>query len=183
MNELNEATKQIFGIMNYLRDDESGCLFHIFDAGTGKFVRRELWATGNGWALLGIAKVLYEAKICGDITAYQTLLQTGHEILDSMLKFQRDDGLFHDVLDDPKTFPDGTSAMMFAAFIYRGLKEGWLAGRDYRRHADEVRKTMNKNVDAFGVVRGVCGAPNFNSQGISVEAQAAWIMMNTWHGK
>ncbi|MDR2558799.1 MAG: glycoside hydrolase family 88 protein [Oscillospiraceae bacterium] len=183
MGELNEATKQIFGLMNYLRDDETGCMFHIFDAGTQKFVRRKLWATGNGWTLLGVGKVLNEAKITGDITAYETLMQTGQEILDCMLKFQRDDGLFHDILDEPETFTDGTSAMMMAAFIYRGLKEGWLAGRNYKQYADKARKTVTKNIDEFGIVRGVCGAPLFDKQGTSAEAQAAWIIMENWAKK
>jgi len=183
MGELNEATKQIFGIMNYLRDDESGCMFHIFDAGTQKFVRRKLWATGNGWTLLGIAKVLHEAKSCGDITAYETLMQTGQEILDCMLKYQRDDGLFHDILDEPDTFTDGTSAMMAAAFIYRGLKEGWLAGRNYKQYADKARKTVTKNIDEFGILHGVCGAPLFDRQGTSAEAQAAWLIMEAWAKK
>jgi rhamnogalacturonyl hydrolase YesR len=183
MGELNEATKQIFGIMNYLRDDESGCMFHIYDAGTQKFVRRKLWATGNGWTLLGVGKVLNEAKIVGDITAYETLMQTGQEILDCMLKYQRDDGLFHDILDEPDTFTDGTSAMMMAAFIYRGLKEGWLAGRNYKQHADKARKTATKNIDEFGIVRGVCGAPFFDKQGTSAEAQAAWLTMEHWAKK
>jgi len=183
MNELNEATKQLFGIMNYLRDDDSGCMFHKFDAGSQKFVRRELWATGTGWLLLGTGKLVYEAKHVGDITAYETLTQTGQEVLDCMLKYQRDDGLFHDILNKPDTFTDGTSAMMMAAFIYRGLKEGWLAGRNYKQHADRVRKTMVKNIDEFGIIHGVCGAPLFDRQGTSPEAQAAWLTMENWAKK
>ncbi|MCL2018166.1 MAG: glycoside hydrolase family 88 protein [Oscillospiraceae bacterium] len=180
MDELNEATKQLFGIMNYLRDEESGCMFHKYDAGTQKFVRRELWATGTGWLLLGTAKLLDEAKRVGDITAYETLLQTGQEVLDCMLKYQRDDGLFHNILDKPDTFTDGTSAMMAAAFIYKGLKEKRLAGRNYKQHADRVRKTIAKNIDEFGIIHGVCGAPMFTEQGTSAEAQAAWLIMDAW---
>ncbi|MCL2078021.1 MAG: glycoside hydrolase family 88 protein [Oscillospiraceae bacterium] len=182
MGELNEATKQIFGLMNYLRDDDTGCMFHIFDAGSGKFVRRKLWATGNGWTLLGIAKVLHEAKIVGDVTAYKTLLQSGKEILDCMLKFQRSDGIFHDILDEPDSFTDGTSALMCAAFIYRGISEGWL-DRKYKQNADQIRKTVAKNIDELGIIRGVCGAPYFMSQGVSAEAQAAWLMMDAWAKK
>jgi rhamnogalacturonyl hydrolase YesR len=182
MGELNEATKQIYGIMNYLRDDETGCMFHIYDVGLHKFVKRKLWATGNGWTLMGIGKVLYEAKVIGDIGAYETLLQTGKELLDCMLKFQRSDGLFHNFMDEPDTFTDGASAMMMATFIYRGIREGWL-DRKYKQYADKARKTVTKNIDEYGIIRGVCGAPNFESQGTSVEAQAVWIMMEVWAKK
>ena len=182
MGELNEATKQIYGVMNYLRDDETGCMFHSFDVGKGQFVRHKLWASGNGWTLLGIARVLKEAKSIGDADTHKTLLQTGKELLDNMLRFQRDDGLFYDFLNQPDSFTDGTSAMMCATFIYRGLKEGWLE-KKYKQHADIIRKTMNKKIDEFGIIHGVCGAPNFLSQGTSVEAQASWIMMDTWARK
>ncbi|MCL1823604.1 MAG: glycoside hydrolase family 88 protein [Oscillospiraceae bacterium] len=182
MGEMNEATKQIFGIMNYLRDDESGCMFHVYDVAMHRFVRRELFATGNGWTLLGIAKVMNEAKSINDTVAYETLLQSGKEILDGMLKFQRDDGLFHNVIDKPDTFTDGTGAMMCAAFIFRGIREGWLE-KKYKQNADRVRKTIAKQIDEFGIIHGVCGAPNFKKQGVSVDAQAAWIMMDKWAGK
>ena len=49
------------------------------------------------------------------------------ELLDACLKFQRPDGLFHDVLDDPSTFVETNAAQMFAYAIYRGV-EGRVAG-------------------------------------------------------
>ena len=182
MGELNEATKHIYGVLNYLRDDETGCLFHAYDVGLNKFVRQSLWGRGNGLTLLGIARVLKEAKSIGDADTYKTLLQTGREILDSVLKFQRDDGIFHDFLNEPNTFTDGTTAMMCATFIYRGLSEGWLE-KKYKQHADRVRKTMNKKIDEFGLIHGVCGAPTFRKQGFATDAQASWIMMDTWARK
>ena len=99
-----------------------------------------------------------------------------------MLKFQRPDGIFHDFINEPDSFTDGTSAMMLAAFIYRGLREGWLE-RKYKQHADIARKTMNRKVDEFGIIHGVCGAPTYRHQGTAIDAQAAWIMMDTWARK
>ena len=67
MGELDEAVKQIEGCFDYLQDEETGLLFHIYDPGTERFVRKKLWATGNGWTLLGIARVIETAKERGKI--------------------------------------------------------------------------------------------------------------------
>lgn len=45
-----------------LQDSSSGLLKHIYDAEKKVFVRDKLWATGNGWALLGMISVCDIAK-------------------------------------------------------------------------------------------------------------------------
>lgn len=182
MGEFTEATKQFGGYYNFLADEKTGLFFHIYDVGTGSFVRKKLWATGNGWALLGTARMITEAMHQNEIDIAKDLIDAGRALLESMLNFQRDDGLFHDVVDDPTSFVDGTAAMMTAAFMYRGLCEGWL-GEEYKPNADAVRRVMQGKVDRYGIVRGVCGAPYFDREGTSVEAQAAYIMMEAWKRK
>lgn len=182
MGEFTEATKQFGGYYNILADDKTGLLYHIYDYGTSRFIRKKLWATGNGWALLGTARLLSEAVKQNEVGIAHDLSSAGNAMLNSMLKFQLSDGRFYDILDDPKTFPDGTSAMMAAAFIYRGIYEGWLDD-GYRQYADKVRETMPKHIDSYGLIHSVCGAPNFVSEGTSAEAQASYIMMEAWANK
>ena len=38
-------------------------------------------------------------------------------------------------------------------------------------------------VDGMGLVRGVCGCPDFVSEGTSAEVQAAFLMADAWYGK
>jgi rhamnogalacturonyl hydrolase YesR len=171
MGEAAEAEKQMDGYLDALSDPKTGLLFHIFDAGTGRFISRRLWATGNGWALMGLSRL-----------GGEKYLQKGRELLDAMLKFQRDDGLFHDTLDDIESFTDGTSAMMCAAFIYRGINGGWL-DREYFERAERVYATMQGKIDDYGIIRGVCGCPHFDKVGTSAEAQASYIIMHASRGK
>jgi rhamnogalacturonyl hydrolase YesR len=164
MGEAEEAERQIRGYTDCLRDPETGLLFHIYDCGTEKFVRRRLWATGNGWALLGFARM--------------GLVEEGTALLNAMLKYRCESGMFHDILDDTSTFEDATSAMMVAAFIYRGTAENWL-DKSLVDIADFIFEKVQARVDKFGIIRGVCGSPHFNSPGTSAEAQAVYIMMVT----
>lgn len=60
---MKEAVAQIEGYMAYLQDPKTGLLYHIYDVGTERIVRKKLWATVNGWALLGIARVAENALV------------------------------------------------------------------------------------------------------------------------
>jgi len=182
MGELDEAVKQIEGCFEYLQDEETGLLFHIYDPGTERFVRRKLWATGNGWALLGIARVIETAKETGRTDIAESLAKRGTALLNSMLKYQLPDGRFHDILNEKDSFVEGTAAMMMAAAIYRGVGAGWLSDA-YMFHADLVYGNMPKYIDEFGIIHEVCGCPDFMSCGTSAESMASFLMMEAWHKK
>lgn len=182
MGELDEAVKQIEGCFKYLQDEETGLLFHIFDPGTNRFVRKKLWATGNGWAFLGIARVIETAKERGRNDIVESLAKRGTALLNSMLKYQLPDGRFHDIMDEKESFAEGTAAMMMAAAIYRGVYAGWLSD-EYIFHADLVYGNMPKYIDEYGIIHEVCGCPDFMSCGTSAESMASFLMMEAWHKK
>lgn len=182
MGYLDEAYNQIIGMMNYLMDKKSGLLNHIYDASLNKYVREKLWATGNGWALLGCAAVIDIAIKQNRNDIVKSLSEISNQILDSMLKYQLPDGRFHDILDDEKSFTDGASAMMMSTYIYRSILNGTL-DRKYITHADKVVDTMEKYIDDYGIIHEVCGCPHFISVGTSAESMAAYIMMHSWKAK
>lgn len=182
MGLLDEALFQIKGMYQYLIDEKSGLLRHIYDAGQSVFVRDKLWATGNGWALLGMAAVAEKAQANGRDDIAKELNELSKKLLDSMLVFQLSDGRFHDSLNEEDSFIDGASAMMMAAYIYRSLYNGTLP-QEYKKYADLVLDTMEKYVDEYGIIHEVCGCPHFVSVGTSAESMAAYIMMHAWAKK
>jgi unsaturated rhamnogalacturonyl hydrolase len=182
MGEVEEAAKQLEGYFRYLQDKETKVLFHNYDVGTGRFVRRLRWATGNGWALMGVARVAVEAKKRGKLALYEELTAMGNELLDAVLRYQLPDGRFRDILDDPDSFVDGTSSMMLSVYVYRGVLEGWL-DKKYLDCAERAYAAVSQHVDRFGIIHQVCGCPHFVSQGTSAEAQASFIMADAWREK
>lgn len=182
MGGFSEAEKQLDGYIKHLKDKKTGLLYHIYDAENQCFVREKLWATGNGWALMGLTRVISTAKSKSNLRIYDKYVKTARDLLNSMLAFQLENGMFHDILDDPATFIDGTSAMMAASVIYRGVVEGWLEKKHIKK-AEKVYRYMQSKIDEFGVIHGVCGSPNFISEGTSAEAQAAYIFMDVWRRK
>jgi rhamnogalacturonyl hydrolase YesR len=80
------------------------------------------------------------------------------------------------VLDDPSTFPEINCGQMIAYTIYRGVREGWLDG-DLIPAAERIRSAAQRQVDRFGFVQNVCGAPTFDRPGAAPEGQAFYILM------
>ena len=104
------------------------------------------------------------------------LVQYTKEVIDGCLVHRRSDGLFHDVVDDPKTFVETNLGQILVYCIYRGVKQGWLE-RSYLETAEKMRKAAHGKLDKYGLVHGVCGAPNFESPGTATEGQAFFLLM------
>ena len=182
MGEVDDAMNQIRGLFKYLLDEETGVLFHIYDYGSKQFLRKLRWASGNGWALVGISRVAAEVKKRGLENEYKELTELGNKLLDAVLKYQLEDGRFLDIMDDENSFADGTSAMMVAAYIYRGVLEGYV-DKKYIEKADKAYNTVTSKIDEYGLLREVCGCPHFVSEGTSAEAQAAYLMATAWKNR
>ena len=170
-----EALLQLNGYWQVLFDREKQLLSHQWDDGKKAFIRKDVWGVGNGWAAAGMARV-------------RALLPNGYEaqkrqiaeqvafLLNAALRWQRPDGMFHDVLDRPETFSEINCGQMFAYTIYRGVHEGWLDG-GLIEAAEKIRGAAHRSVDQYGLVRNVCGMPTFDKPGVAPEGQAFFLLM------
>ena len=175
MGQYDEALHQIEGYRKRLWDPEKKLLAHIWDDGAKAENRKEFWGGGNGWAAAGLARVI---RLLPDNRTEdrQRLITFATDLIDGCLAHQRPDGLFQDVVDRPETFLETNLAQMLAYAIYTGLSSAWLPHR-YRAPADRMRSAARAQMDRFGFVQHVCGAPGFGRSGTSTEAQAFAIMM------
>ena len=64
---------------------------------------------------------------------------------------------------------------MFAYGAFTGVADGWLSS-SWITAAERWMSAALGYVGSDGLVREVCGAPHFNKQGTSAEAQAMAIM-------
>jgi unsaturated rhamnogalacturonyl hydrolase len=172
-----EAVRQIEGCRKLLWQPEKRLFAHIWDEGRQAFERADAWGVGNGWAAAGMARVIRALSALPGMGEERVrLVAYVRELLDGCLAHQRRDGLFHDVVDDGATFVETNLAQMLAYTIYRGTAEGWLDA-PYRPHADRMRQAAHEQVDEFGLVQGVCGAPRFDRPGTAPEGQAFFLLM------
>jgi rhamnogalacturonyl hydrolase YesR len=173
--QIEDALRQIHGIKKRLWNPEAKLYAHIWNEDRNALSRSAHWGVGNGWAAAGITRViptLPDARMADR----QRLGDHIREIIDACLLYQREDGLFHNVVDQPETFIDTNLAQMLAYSIYRGIVGGWLPPA-YKDHADKMRQAAYQKVDDFGYVQGVCGAPTFDRAGTAPEGQAFFLLM------
>jgi rhamnogalacturonyl hydrolase YesR len=174
-----EAIKQLEGFRARLLDPEKRLYSHIWDEEKQAFQRQDCWGVGNGWTAAGITRVI-RALPQDMVRERQRLVGYAREVIDGCLAHQREDGLFHDIVDKPTTFVETNLAQMLAYSIYRGITGGWL-DLAYREPADRMREAAHSKVDSYGLVQGVCGSPHFDHPGTATEGQAFFLLMETAH--
>jgi len=175
MGKYEEAIKQINGIKAVLWNPDKKLLSHMWDCEKKEFVRKDCWGVGNGWSAAGVTRVI-RALPQSMSSEKKELVQYGTEILDGCIAHIREDGLFHNIVDNPASFVETNLSQMLAYSIYRGLKGGWLDGK-YKQYADRMRSAAHRKVDELGLVQGVCGSPEFDHPGTATEGQAFFLMM------
>ena len=171
----DEAMKQINGYRKILLDPEKKLYYHMWDQDRQRYERKLFWGVGNGWAAAGMTRVL---RSLPESMSKEKQQLAGYikELIDACIRYQRPDGLFHDIIDDPSSFTETNFAQMMAYTIFRGVKGGWL-DRSYLEYGLKMRNAAHKKVDKYGLVQGVCGAPNFNKSGTATEGQAFFLLM------
>ena len=181
MGHYDEAIHQVEGYKRRLWDAKKKLLAHIAEEDAAGNVTLpkpvEYFGTGMGWAATGLVRILrrlpasYAQQRAGLIAFLK-------DVIDGSLKYQRPDGLFHNLVDRPDSFVETNMAQMLAFAIFVAVENGWLDA-SYLAAAEHMRRAAHKKVDAFGFVQGACGAPEFNSSGVSTEAQAFFLMMES----
>jgi rhamnogalacturonyl hydrolase YesR len=173
--KFNEAVKQIDGAFNCLWNPDKKLLSHMWDCEKKEFVRKDCWGVGNGWSAAGLTRVI---TVLPDSmkSEKEKLISYVKNIIDGCLAHIREDGLFYNIVDDPKTFVETNLAQMLAYSIYKGIHGGWI-DPGYKGKGDKMRQAVHSKVDDLGLVQGVCGSPEFDHPGTATEGQAFFILM------
>jgi unsaturated rhamnogalacturonyl hydrolase len=159
----------------HLWHEHTGLYGHRYDVEADAWVRDVPWASGNGWVAAGLARALHVGGDAVPAEMRGRWRSQARDLLDACSPHARADGRFHDVLDDSTTFVDGAAGLMLAYAAYTGVADRWLT-EEYASRADAWADGAMAFVDRSGLVREVCGAPTFDRQGTSAEAQAFAIM-------
>lgn len=176
-----EAIKQIDGARACLWNSDKKLLSHMWDCEKQVFTRKDCWGVGNGWSAAGITRVI-RALPESKHAQKKKLIGYVQEIIDGCLAYMREDGLFHNIVDNPQSFVETNLSQMLAYSIYRGVAGGWI-DPGYKRKADTMRAAAHSKVDTLGLVQGVCGSPEFDHPGTATEGQVFFILMEVAHNE
>ena len=177
MGRFKDAVAQVDLRFSFLWNQEKAAMKHQWNVEKGCWHRNLIWGGGNGWNAAAIVQVL--RLIPQEMKEERARLE-GYldKLVAGVLKYQLENGLFYDILDDNTSFVETNAAQMMAYSIYSGVTGGFL-NKKYIPAAARMRLAANNKVDDKGFVQGVAGAPTFDYSGISSEGQSFYILMET----
>lgn len=158
---LDEAARQFLLYKRYLLIEPEGVMSHVFDFKYGKATRVP-WGRGNGWCLFSLSELL--EKMPEDHQDRDTLLAMFRELCAGVVALQADSGLWRQVLNQPDAYEEASCTAMFAYAFARGVRFGWLEGKDgYAAAALKAwRGLTGAAIDRQGNVHGVCSGSRYS---------------------
>lgn len=149
----DQAVGELLGYARTLQDD-NGLLFHGFERDCGR--NGQLWARGNGWALMGLVDTL--ALLPRSHDAWAELRQRTVALVDALAGTQHDGGLWHTVVDDPGTYLESTLAAMAAYALREGFRHELLDEGSYAEVERRARLAMHRAISGDGALQLVSDA-------------------------
>jgi unsaturated rhamnogalacturonyl hydrolase len=119
------------------------------------------WGRGDGWFAAGMSELL--SVLPSDHPRRPRILASYKKMMATLLKHQDADGMWHQLIDDPASWPETSSTGMFAFAFITGVRHGWLDERTYAPAARKAWLRLITYLDADGAIREVCagtGAKN-----------------------
>ncbi|HTQ37126.1 MAG TPA: glycoside hydrolase family 88 protein [Steroidobacteraceae bacterium] len=123
------------------------------------------WGRGNGFAALGLALTLTELP--RGSAAYRHALESYRNLMQALLPWQTRDGLWRNVVNHPGSYPEFSGTAMIGFALQRGLKMGWIKGREYQQAVDRAWIAVNSRASPTGSLIDVCES----TAGITTEQQ------------
>jgi len=116
------------------------------------------WGRGCGWMAAGMTELL--RALPEDHPERPRILVGYRTMMASLLKYQSDDGMWRQLVDDPGSWPETSGTGMFAFAMITGVKRGWLEPDTYGPAARKAWLALVTYLEPNGDVRAVCEGTN-----------------------
>lgn len=116
------------------------------------------WGRGNAFPLLGMALALAEFPEGHPDRAY--VLSSFRNLAGTLAKYQDQDGMWHEIVDEPGSYAETSATAMIATAMLRGIRKGWLDAAEYRPRVDRAWKAVLARTAADGTLLDVCESTN-----------------------
>ena len=112
------------------------------------------WGRGNGWMAAGMAEIL--RALPADNPDRPRIMEGYRKMMAALLKYQADDGMWRQVIDDQGFWKETSSTAMFTYAMVTGVKEGWLDKKIYGSAARKAWLSLISYIDDDDNLRDVC---------------------------
>ena len=117
------------------------------------------WGRGDGWLAAGLTEIL---NILPKDNIYRPRIMKGYkDMMQTLLKFQDKNGMWHQLLDDPEAWPETSCTAMFTFAFISGVKNGWLEEKIYGPAARKAWITLcSTYLDNHNDLHEICEGTN-----------------------
>ena len=160
---INRAALMQLNFAKYLIDPVDGLSFH------GAYVEDEnnevlhsccKWGRANGWGALSRVEVLKAIdRSFPNYSLRKELIVDFKKFMASMIKYQSNDGRWHQVINETSTYLETSVTAMMITAIAEGVVQGWLKRTKYQSVIELAWKGLLKTIihrNGTVTVSGVC---------------------------
>ena len=150
---LQRAAEQVLLFDSLLFDNDKHLYWHCFYYDTTHAHGTAHWGRANGWAFLAQALVL--DRLPEEHPLRDRLLQLFRKRVENIIAYQDAQGMWHQLLDKPDSYPETSCTAMFVAAIAHGVNKGWLDS-SFASVALQGWKAVCSQITPEGHVKNVC---------------------------
>jgi unsaturated rhamnogalacturonyl hydrolase len=143
---IDRAAKEMVLYLDLLQRG-NGLFFHAPDVPF-------FWGRGNGWMAAGMSELL--RSLPRDNADYPRVMKGYRTMMASLVKYQRGDGMWGQLIDNPDSWPETSCSAMFTFALITGVKNGWLEGEEYGPAARNGWLAVIGYIDGNGDIHEVC---------------------------
>ena len=112
------------------------------------------WGRGNGWVAAGLAEVL--SVLPENNSHYNTILDGYEKMMNALLNYQADDGMWRQLIDHPEAWKETSSTAMFGYAITVGVNKGILPREKFEPACRKAWLALTGYIGDDGKVSSVC---------------------------
>lgn len=147
---LDRSAKEMVMYLDSLQNPD-GLFYHALDT---PFV----WGRGDGWMAAGMSLLL---RYLPEDSPLRPEIMAGYaKMMAALLHWQREDGLWGQIIDDPEFWPETSGSAMFTYAFVEGIRHGWLEADSYGPAARKAWLALCSRLDSHGNLGGVCEGTN-----------------------
>lgn len=136
-----------FNVEKNMRDPKTGLYYHAYDSSRAMFwcdrvtgLSQNFWLRALGWFSMALLDTLDKADASAAGESYEKLKQIFVELMDAMLKYQDESGMWYQVVNFggmDKNYLETSGSSIMAYALLKGVRLGFLS-ESYRAYGEKA---------------------------------------------
>jgi len=148
----DDAVKQVKNFNQHLFNQSNGLYYHCWYSDNEQNGVAH-WGRCNGWIVMAEVELL--KLLPESFDGKQDVINILQNHLIGLSRFQDKDGMWHQLLNKPDSYPESSSTAMFVYAVASAVNNGWI-DKSYASVAKDGWEALLKKVTDKGELEGTC---------------------------